>query len=295
MPIPPIPPYAFLPHPPRRPFSLQSIRTNDTSASHSTSTPPHDTPPLPPLPPVPASRPPGRSSLSGSIASSFGQARLRIGKRVKRDGEWGGDGYTSLRGSEEGRGVEGMAGEGISQGVVIVSSPVEASPPVPPKPAYLGWKSIKADSSYEKSAGCLGDSIYGPGEIMLPPNCLCIGSRRSPVLRDSPPISRGTEYRPERPRVLHRQLSGILIDDTGHEPEKVRNRQPPPAPSSPRLEDQIINAGRRRSRVMSYVSTGQASSRSRRRWIIWIGVGCAVGLGVVGGILVGVLTGRKRE
>jgi hypothetical protein len=202
--------------------------------------------------------------------SSFDQARSRLGKRVKRDGEWGGDGYTSLRGSKAGSEAhhaihaDGEAEEERRDsveggGVVVTAHPSELDPPpTPPKPTYYGWKSVKPSPTgkEEKGMGCLGDPSGGILQIMLPPSCIAVGT--------------GYIDNNEKQGGLLLPVSGAAI--TGSSEAERRSRT---------------------SRVVSYVSTGQVSSRSRRRLVIWLGVACLVGLGVVGGTLAGILEARK--
>lgn len=204
-----------------------------------------------------------------------------MGKRIKRDGEWGGEGYTSLPGSAAGSvshdiQVEVEREEYVGDEEEMVLPLPKDSPPVPPKPVYLGWRPNRIDKG-EKD---MGVSSCHTRQMVLPPSCIPIGF-------DGP-----AELSPTR---NHQQRLG-----------RKQSRPLPrrPAPYNPENEDKeavryrqgdIQVAGRqgnRRSKVMSYVSTGQISWKSKRRWMIWLGVGCIVGLTATAGVLVGVLAGR---
>lgn len=267
-----------------------STRTIDTSQSHSTH---HSNPDgqLPPVPPIPHS---GRSSLSLSVSSSLGKARIRLARRVRRDGEWGGDGYSSLPGSERGSRTHlplssGPVGAGAGE-ELVVPLPRDDTPPLPPKPTFLGWRRnsnlLEKGDEVRETIGCFDGPIHRHGEIILPPSCIPIGAHHPDQLS---PL-RNSRANPDMDRPLpSRPVS--TYDPFASEPEKGAYvyRQHPPARRS-----QMEGAQQRGSRVLSYVSTGQASLSSRRRWVIWVGAGCLVGLGVVTAVLAGVLASRKE-
>lgn len=230
---------------------------------------------------------------------------------MKREGEWGGEGYTSLPGSAVGSktSIPGEMGSELGldekdKADEMVRRQQGGLEVFAPKPGFgFRYKGVESDYDrwcrsrrlsastsnveFESTKGKpLGQDSRDPEQdprcfdgyttsaIIRPPSCIPLSEKYSAYIPDGGLLN------------LNRPLPLLPSTHTS----TLRSN---PADKSPNNEIRLSGiVPQRQSRVLSYISTGQVSSRSRRRWVIWVGVGCVLGLGVVSAVLAGVLTGK---